>query len=193
MAIIVQCRNCGKVFSVFPCDIKRGRGRFCSTSCSITTRNINRQWETPIIRRFFKYVQLDIKNKCWLWLGSTHKVHGYGQFHDESRTPKNIHAFRWAYEYFKEPLPSGYEPDHLCRVRLCVNPDHLEGVTRRENILRSNCPPAINARKILCKWGHPLDGVAGRRGGRRCLTCHRQNESKRQLRRENQRVVTESE
>ena len=89
----------------------------------------------PPIHRFFKYVQLDIRRGCWLWLGTLTSGNGkYGFFYDEDHMPRQCHAARWIYEYFKGPLLPGYEPDHLCRIRSCVNPDHLEGVTKRENI-----------------------------------------------------------
>lgn len=132
----------------------------------------------PRIERFLKYVQVDQKTQCWLWTGSLN-VHGYGQFHDSDRSPKNVHAFRWAYEYFKGLLPTGHEPDHLCRVRRCVNPDHLEAVPGRVNKLRGISPAAINARKTHCIHGHNEWASAGRNGGRRCAACHRENVNRR--------------
>src|SRR5262245_23051821 len=68
--------------------------------------------------------------QCWIWHGSV-KEHGYGSF---NRTQ----AHRFAYEAIEGAIPPGLELDHLCLVRNCVRPDHLEVVTRRENILRSD-------------------------------------------------------
>lgn len=64
---------------------------------------------------------------CWLWIG--HIENGYG------RIGKRL-AYRVTYERVHGPVPKGLELDHICRVRSCVNPDHLEPVTKVENILR---------------------------------------------------------
>ena len=69
---------------------------------------------------------------CWDWLGG--KSNGYGRFWVEGRL---VQAHRWAYETMVGPIPEGLTLDHLCRVRYCVNPSHLEPVTLGENIRRS--------------------------------------------------------
>jgi hypothetical protein len=65
--------------------------------------------------------------------------------------------------------------DHLCSVRLCANPDHMEPVSMRTNVLRGQSVTAVHARKTHCPRGHPYDAVAfdasGRRQ-RRCKRCH---------------------
>lgn len=113
---------------------------------------------------------------CWLWTGS-HSRGGYGQV-QIGRRSKNGHpspalAHRVAYELFVGPIPEGLTIDHLCRVRHCVNPAHLEPVTRGENTLRGNGACAVNARKTHCKRGHLLDGdnVRLRPTGRECRAC----------------------
>ena len=58
-----------------------------------------------------------------------------------------MYAHRWAWEQAKGPIPKGLVVDHLCRVRWCCNPDHMELVTNRENILRGISPSADHARK----------------------------------------------
>ena len=83
----------------------------------------------------------------------------------------NVYAHRAAYELFVGPIPSGYEIDHLCRVRDCVNPDHLEAVTRRENLLRGDTFAATHAAKTECPRGHPYDTITAQ-GARRCSICH---------------------
>jgi len=133
------------------------------------------------ISRFYDYVQLDLNRGCWLWLGSLNR-HGYGQFHDSFRDQNNVHAFRWAYEYFNGEISPGLALDHLCRVRSCVNPNHLEIVTNAENNRRGFSISAQNMRKVECKHGHFRWGSSGRDGNRRCLDCHSINESKRQRR-----------
>jgi hypothetical protein len=74
---------------------------------------------------------------CWEWLGATHD--GYGAFESGSRrsTRRMVIAHRWSYEAVVGPIPEGLHLDHLCRVRSCVNPAHLEPVTQRENTERA--------------------------------------------------------
>ena len=73
---------------------------------------------------------------CWLWQGAIN-TNGYGNFHNKGRTVK---AHRFAYEICVGEIPKGLTIDHLCRVRHCVNPSHLEPVTMRENFLRGDRP-----------------------------------------------------
>jgi hypothetical protein len=87
---------------------------------------------------------------CWLWTGCLGS-HGYGQVRVLSGTTI-VH--RILYEQKYGLVPQGLELDHLCRVRCCVNPDHLEPVTRRENILRGIAPSAKQARQTHCMHGH---------------------------------------
>lgn len=105
---------------------------------------------------------------CWIWEGTSrtgHSITPYGQFWYKERMTM---AHRAAWELFIGPVPDGKTLDHKCRVTLCVNPDHLEPVTNRENILRGTGPSAINARKTLCIRGHELTQMETQR---RCLTC----------------------
>lgn len=109
---------------------------------------------------------------CWFWLGYR-TPRGYGFFSDRRKTT-SVH--RWAWRLFNGAIPNGRGLDHLCRVRHCVNPEHLEPVTNRENLLRGTGLPAINARKTRCPAGHS-DYVyrKARYEGqtyRRCRTCH---------------------
>jgi HNH endonuclease len=118
---------------------------------------------------------------CWIWLGSTDKD-GYGRITFDGKT-RRVH--RVTYALVKGNIPEESEPDHLCRVRACGNPIHLELVSSHENLLRSNCPAALNARKNHCPQGHAL--VPGnliaselKRGHRPCLTCRRTNSHRHQ-------------
>jgi HNH endonuclease len=78
---------------------------------------------------------------------------GYGVIQVKGR---RMFAHRLSYVLCHGPVPHGKELDHLCRNRACINPDHLEPVTRRENILRGIAPSAINARRTHCTRGHEL-------------------------------------
>lgn len=120
------------------------------------------------IARFWSHV--DKTENCWLWTGS----HGlYGVFRIGGRDGHNIGAHRYAYELLVGPIPGGMQLDHLCRVKLCVNPDHLEVVTPRENTLRGGTIPAANAAKTHCLRGHPFDepNTYWHRGRRYCRAC----------------------
>jgi len=108
----------------------------------------------------------DDPDGCWLWMACTSKD-GYGQLTQQRKSCK---AHRVAYEHFVAPIPGGLEIDHLCRRRNCVRPDHLEPVTRYENILRGESMTAVNARKTHCPKKHLYDMIDSD-GGRRCRSC----------------------
>lgn len=94
---------------------------------------------------------------CWLWAGAI-TDNGYGILHVQvgsRRLPRRAH--RLMYEMLRGPVDSALHMDHLCRNRSCVNPDHLEPVTVRENIMRGVGYTAQQARKTHCKRGHPFD------------------------------------
>lgn len=103
---------------------------------------------------------------CWDWIGAA--ANGYGVLHVDGRY---TYAYRFAYELLKGPIPAAREPDHLCRNKRCVNPDHLELVTRTVNFLRGSHPNAVIARSGRCKWGHPFVRYRSHTG--RCRECNR--------------------
>jgi len=111
------------------------------------------------------------ENGCWDWVGPLSKD-GYGRIWNGTH---NIRAHRFVFEQHKWPIPDGLTLDHLCRNRACVNPDHLEPVSNKDNVLRGFGPPARNARKNSCIHGHPLDGtrLAEGRWIRYCKTCRK--------------------
>jgi hypothetical protein len=123
---------------------------------------------------------------CWIWLGGKSKEgYGYfyfGQAYEPNRRPITGAAHRLAYKLSRGPIPAGMHIDHLCRNPACVNPDHLEAVTCRENIMRGIGPTAANARKTHCPLGHeysPTNTKVNKSGARTCIACKRlRNETK---------------
>lgn len=93
-----------------------------------------------------------MQEECWLYAGSLNGS-GYGRI---SLAKGGVMVHRAMYEALVGPIPEGLQLDHLCRVRHCVNPSHLEPVTHRENMLRGTAPSAINARRTHCQKGHPF-------------------------------------
>lgn len=125
--------------------------------------------DTPL-KRFMGRVEVD--GDCWIWVGATNGDARYGHF-------QGMNAHRWAYMNIAcLPIPKGMVLDHLCRQTRCVNPDHVEVVTQRENIMRGGWGSSTNARKTHCKRGHEFTAEniapwAARQGTRACLTCDR--------------------
>src|SRR5687767_12328790 len=121
--------------------------------------------------------RIDRTPTCWLWTGYV-APHGYGRVRYQG---KQYGVHRLMYALLVGPIPEGLQLDHLCRVRHCCRPEHLEPVTGRENVLRGVTLPAANARKTRCPQGHPLDAVAA--GDRRCSTCRREQARKQNAKR----------
>lgn len=113
---------------------------------------------------------------CWIWTAYVHPS-GYGRFSWEGAKQ---YAHRVVFTELRGPIPDGQDLDHLCRVRSCVNPDHLEAVTRSENVRRGvgwHKIANINAVKDACKNGHPYDEsntYTTKQGWRSCRECHRE-------------------
>jgi hypothetical protein len=104
---------------------------------------------------------------CWLWVGARSKV-GYGVFN--AGAGKWSSAHRWSFHFHGRTAPVGLVLDHLCRVRLCVNPDHLEPVTDGENVRRGDA-----AQPRVCTHGEADRCYRKDRPGRwNCRACTRE-------------------
>lgn len=111
-------------------------------------------------------------SECWIYAGQFNS-YGYGVVNIGF---DKFMAHRAVYETEVGEIPEGLDLDHLCRVRACVNPEHLEPVTRRENLLRGETIAAKHAAKTHCAQGHELSGpnlrtTPNRPNTRICRTC----------------------
>jgi len=104
-----------------------------------------------------------LSKNCWIWGGFVNN-HGYGVF---CCNYEDVAAHRFSFMLFKRHLRKSLSVDHLCSIRKCVNPEHLDLVNIKENLKR-----AINSRKA-CKRGHKYaEGPYKIGEGRACMTCH---------------------
>lgn len=126
---------------------------------------------------------------CWPWAAALDRD-GYGTFHVGNK--KKL-AHRVSYELFLGAVPELAEIDHLCRNRSCVNPLHLQAVSRVVNIMRSQAPPALNARKTHCASGHEFTyantyrWIRQGRVERSCRACNAAAASRLKARKESSR------
>lgn len=167
------------------CSVEDCRNRvFARQLCSKHYRRLSLYGDAvatkrePVEERFWR--QVEKSSGCWIWHGPM-RTGGYGLFacyRDGHRFQLLPHRF--SFEKLVGPIPEGLQLDHLCRNRACVNPEHLEPVTGRENQMRSPITViAINSAKTHCVHGHeftPENTHVRKRGSRECRTCMRDRE-----------------
>ncbi len=124
----------------------------------------------PIEERLWSKVT-KMPSGCWIYQGNPSQRYAVIHINDGPGRNFNVLAHRYVHEKYKGPIPEGYVIDHTCHSndlscpgddtcphRRCLNPDHLEAVPTKTNLLRGRGAPAANARKQFCDWGHPLSG-----------------------------------
>lgn len=196
------CPRCGVLFTLkhkaqlfcsHPCASRKMAARSCAhcdlmfkprasdqRCCSPRCGNLARRPITPADRFWSKVnkngpIHPTLGTPCWIWTASLNN--GYGIFSvQRSRGWAPMRAHRWAYEAMVGPIPEGLTLDHLCRNHPCVNPQHLEPVTRGENVLRGEGIAAINAKRTHCKRGHPFNAANTYlvKFGRCCRVCQKE-------------------
>jgi hypothetical protein len=123
--------------------------------------------KSDVLVRFWNKVKKT--KKCWLWIGAI-DTDGYGNW-SQNKTPTKPHRF--SYELHVEKIPKGMVIDHICRVRNCVNPDHLRVVSNRANLLIGEGFVGKNYKKTHCIRGHEFteENTRWYRNCRLCKIC----------------------
>lgn len=128
---------------------------------------------TTAVSRLTGLVSPEPNTGCWLWTGSADNK-GYGRL--KGAANKYVKAHRLSYERHVGPIAPGLVLDHLCRVKSCVNPAHLEPVSSGENTRRGTlfASPTLNKHKTHCVRGHAFSSrntYRNTQGRRKCRKC----------------------
>ena len=157
--------------------------RLCACGCggAVTSKKAtaifihNHHGRRPFPQNFWSKVEkADTWDTCWIWTAGKDRA-GYGVYNGAGLGTRAAH--RIAYMLLVGAIPAGLELDHLCRVRACVNPAHLEPVTPRVNQLRGEGFAGQRARQTHCIHGHRFTPentyITPGRGTRQCRACRR--------------------
>lgn len=127
----------------------------------------------PATERF--WAKVNRTDACWLWTASL-DPNGYGRFNTGAGGP-TLKAHVWSWEQTNGPKTPGMDIDHLCFVRACVRPDHLQQITHRENLMRSDTISARAAAATHCPQGHEYTAentyINPTLGHRLCRICRK--------------------
>ena len=124
----------------------------------------------PMNTPFMEKIHFEPMSGCWLW-GGTVNNKGYGLMTNPIKDKPMMLAHRYSYELHKGPVPEGLVVDHKCCNSHCVNPDHLQAITFRENVMKGESNTAKNARMTHCHRGHPLPSGYEYGKKRQCREC----------------------
>lgn len=120
--------------------------------------------------KVMRHIRINPDTGCWEWQGKTNR-NGYSWGQKGPGQPFRVmHRVLWE-DAHNGPVPEGLQLDHLCRNRLCCNPEHLEPVTNAENTTRQD---HANRMKTHCPRGHLLPEERSKRGRRVCRECERE-------------------
>lgn len=168
------CASCDSVFIATKNQRKNKayKNKYCSKPCLIKGRTSTRYGFVTLAERLAANSVPEPMSGCIIWLGYVGD-NGYANIGSRG---KYSFAHRAAYELAKGPIPKGLQIDHLCRIRCCINPNHLEAVTCLENINRG-----LQAKKTHCIRGHVMAGrnvlwcenPKGKKTLRACKACRK--------------------
>lgn len=204
MPISLICEVCGDPFTDSP---SRSARQYCSRTCKGLAWRKPDRLSDDLLRAKLEAHSTPIPfSGCWIWLGQIAMPQGYGRIYvgggrAEKRHQTYTHIV--SYELQRGPVPAGHELDHLCRVRLCWNPEHLEAVTHTINVQRGDAPTLArvlvrdlhHARRTQthCKHGHEFTPentyIIPTTGSRQCRTCARAGQTERRFPVSSQRIV----
>jgi hypothetical protein len=164
--ILCAC-GCGKTLSSID-----AKGRPRQMIHGHNTRGTHWRWEhtRSLEERFWEKVTKT--DGCWLWNNGQVQRTGYGTLYIEKGKHKGAHVVSFYIAHGR--WPESETLDHLCRNRACVNPDHLEEVSRGENVRRG----FVSRRTDFHRCGRPFDGLCILKNGksvRYCKICAREN------------------
>lgn len=138
----------------------------------------DRQWT----ERFWAKVDTpENLDECWVWTGALDDSK-YGKFRLPDGSVSGVHIISWELANDRK-VPTGWHVDHLCRVRQCLNPEHLEPVPASENTDRGTSFSAKNSRKTQCPRGHEYtdENIRWHNNRRECITCIRARDKERRV------------
>lgn len=148
-----------------------------ATSCDASITESFTKLPDLIIRQIF----VNKVSGCWEWKGCCNDG-GYGLVY-WSVAKRQVRVHRLIYTLLKSEIPNGLSIDHLCRVRHCCNPDHLEAVSTKVNTLRGETLASRKSQQTHCIHGHPLEGenlyIHPKRGTRLCKRCMNETSARR--------------
>lgn len=131
----------------------------------------------PIVNRIFS--KIERKNDCWIWKDAPNQG-GYGRLRLEGK-PRLAH--RVCYELFKGEIPKDYILHHTCENKKCVNPDHLEAITRTEHLFKVGHMAHLRLSTTHCPQGHEYatENTIITKAGRVCRKCVNERNKKKYI------------